>query len=675
MKQTGQTWNKKQILWAVILGLALCFVFALVYKAQLAEKFTKPVFATLKIEHKDNGQVEMSANNPVIVEAFECTVPDLQVLYVETVGVISNPDAMLHITVSDADTGKIYYEKDRPAKGAEKKNKKKRIRVGIWDDPVFKESEGKRLVLTMELQNPGDTVFYVNADQKPGLVAMFGGDPANKTNVISGMKYASCWKLRSMYAVLCLALFIFFELMYMLIVVKKLPVLKFYIPMALLLGMIMNVVIAPHGVPDEPWHIDTAYKYSNRMMFAGDTGIEGTIYKRTCDVKMEDMLANGVESNSYYQLAHHTFERPDDQELIAVPYVDSSNIVPGIFFIPMAFGITIGRLLGLSTMLMLLIGRFMNLLVFVLLTGFAIRILPVGKNMLAALGFLPIALQQGASASYDAMINGIIYVFIALCMSLSLEKTYKKWQVVLLVLCGILTAVVKGGVYLPLLLLVFLLIHAKRKEHSLKVMPKHKKGMLITAVICGIIIVFCGALYYYFPVIKQLFAGQDTAVTEDTLYSLGYLLCHPLNVVYLYWNTLINGGETLLRGFFGGLLSWLDIKISWVLLLVLVFSLVLFANVEGDKYCGNKKKRIYMFAVFLISLVLILLSMLVAFTSISSSKISGVQGRYFLCIAPLLCMATTTSLVNVSEEKCRKVWMTVIATEILIVLQIVVGAM
>ena len=530
-------------------------------------------------------------------------------------------------------------------------------------------------MLTMELQNPGDTVFYVNADQKPGLVAMFGGDPANKTNVISGMKYASCWKLRSMYAVLCLTLLIFFELMYMLIVVKKLPVSKFYIPMALLFGMIMNVVIAPHGVPDEPWHIDTAYKYSNKMMFAGDTGIEGTIYKRTCDVKMEDMLANGVESNSYYQLAHHTFERPVDQELIAVPYVDSSNIVPGIFFIPMAFGITIGRLLGLSTMLMLLIGRFMNLLVFVLLTEFAIRILPVGKNMLAALGFLPIALQQGASASYDAMINGIIYVFIALCMSLSLEKTYKKWQAVLLVFCGILTAVVKGGVYLPLLLLVFLLIHAKRKEHSLKVMPKHKKGMLITAVICGIIIVFCGALYYYFPVIKQLFAGQDTAVTEDTLYSLGYLLRHPLNVVYLYWNTLINGGETLLRGFFGGLLSWLDIKISWVLLLVLVFSLVLFANVEDDKYCGNKKKRIYMFAVFLISLVLILLSMLVAFTPISSSKISGVQGRYFLCIAPLLYLATTTSIVHVSEDKCRKVWMTVIATEVLIVLQIIAGAM
>ena len=101
----------------------------------------------------------------------------------------------------------------------------------------------------------------------------------------------------------------------------------------------------------------------------------------------------------------------------------------------------------------------------------------------------------------------------------------------------------------------------------------------------------------------------------------------------------------------------------------------MFANVEGDKYCGNKKERIYMFAVFLISLVLILLSMLVAFTSISSSKISGVQGRYFLCIALLLYLATTTSLVNVSEEKCRKVWMTVIATEILIVLQIVVGAM
>ena len=675
MKQTGQRWSKKQIFWAVILGLVLCFVFALVYKAQLADKFTKPVFATLKIEHKDNGQVEMSANNPVIVETFECTVPDLQVLYVETVGVVSNPDAMLHITISDADTGKLYYQIDRLAKGAAKKDKKKRIRVGIWDDPVFQDSEGKRLVLTMELQNPGDAVFYVNADQKPGFVSMFGGDPANKTNIISGMKYASCWQLRSMYAVLCLALLIFFELMYMLVVVKRLPVSKFYIPMALLFGMIMNVVIAPHGVPDEPWHIDTAYKYSNKMMFVGDTGIDGTIYKRTCDVKMEDMLANGVESNSYYQLAHHTFEKPEERELITVPYVDSSNIVPGIFFIPMALGITIGRLLGLSTMLMLLIGRFMNLLVFVLLTGFAIRILPVGKNMLAALGFLPIALQQGASASYDAMINGVIYVFIALCMSLSLEKTYKKWQVVLLVICGILTAVVKGGVYLPVLLLVFLLIHAKKKDHSLNAIPKCKKRILITAVICGIAVVFCGALYYYFPVIKQLFAGQDTEITEDTLYSLGYLIHHPLNVVYLYWNTFINGGETLLRGFFGGLLSWVDIKISWVLLLVLVFSLVLFSNVEGDTYCGSKKKRIYMFAVFLVSLVLILLSMLVAFTPISSSKISGVQGRYFLCVAPLFYMAATTSIVHVSEEKCRNVWMTVIATEVLIVLQIIAGAM
>lgn len=125
MKQTGQTWKKKQILWAVILGLALCFVFALVYKAQLADKFTKPVFATLKIEHKDNGQVEMSANNPVIVEAFECTVPDLQVLYVETVGVISNPDAMLHITVSDADTERFIMRKTGRQKGLQRKIRKK----------------------------------------------------------------------------------------------------------------------------------------------------------------------------------------------------------------------------------------------------------------------------------------------------------------------------------------------------------------------------------------------------------------------------------------------------------------------------------------------------------------------------------------------------------------------
>ena len=137
------------------------------------------------------------------------------------------------------------------------------------------------------------------------------------------------------------------------------------------------------GVPDEPGHLDTAYKYSNKILFVEDTGNPGTIYKRRCDVEMSDMLANGLESNSYFQLMTDTFHRAEDTELMEVGYVDSTNLVPGIVYIPSALGISLGRILGLSAMFTLQMARVFNLICFVLLAWAAVRMIPFGKNVLA----------------------------------------------------------------------------------------------------------------------------------------------------------------------------------------------------------------------------------------------------------------------------------------------------
>ena len=74
-----------------------------------------------------------------------------------------------------------------------------------------------------------------------------------------------------------------------------------FIPMAVILGIVFQCLITVGGVPDEPGHLDTAYKYSNKILLVEDTETPGTIYKRVCDVEMSDMLANGLESNSYYR--------------------------------------------------------------------------------------------------------------------------------------------------------------------------------------------------------------------------------------------------------------------------------------------------------------------------------------------------------------------------------------
>ena len=81
-----------------------------------------------------------------------------------------------------------------------------------------------------------------------------------------------------------------------------------------------------------------------------------------------------------------------------------------------------GRILGLSAMLTFQLGRIFNLLVFILLIRLAIGVTPYWKNLFGALGLLPITLQQAASASYDAIINGLVFLSIAKTLRSSIRS-------------------------------------------------------------------------------------------------------------------------------------------------------------------------------------------------------------------------------------------------------------
>ena len=609
--------KNRQLFYGIALLCILSIVCMLVYKAQIRDKLDKAVHGTLMSEHKDNGTIYINGDSPVLTEMFICRVPELKQLRIQCKGEKTDAGAVLVMTLTDADSGKEYYHKEE--KVSELVQGKNAVMIAMKLKKKLSDSEGEQLILSWELLSPGQTQLAITANVKPGMVVACNGQQDNKSNVIYDWKYADCRELKSMYALLCAALLLMGMVGYNLIIVRKLPADKFYLPIALILGLIFQVLIPVHGVPDEPGHMDTAYKYSNKLLFVEDTGVPGTIYKRQCDIEMGDLLANGVESNSYYMLKYHTFERPDNTELKAVNYVDSSNLVPGIVFLPGAIGISIGRILGLSALFTLQLGRICNLIFFVLVCSMAIRRIPYGKNLLALLGLLPIAMQQGASASYDAVINGIIFLFIAECFRLAEmeHRTGTDW--ILLIISGILAVLLKGGVYAPVLLTLALLRNGKGKA--------------------------------------------------------AWIVRHPVKLVYLYWNTFMKRGDNYLRGLLGGKLSWLDIEIKWIFLVVLLVGLLLMVNVKGDKFPKTKKRCGLIVAAGGIPVLLIILSMVFAYTKAGAAAVGGVQGRYFLAVAPLLFLPFTTDMVEVSDQQCRRIWMTMLVTEIIIVLQVVVLVM
>lgn len=656
---------KNQIIGGLVLVLFLCAIFTLIYKAQLEDSFDKNVNCTLMWEHKQNNAIELSAEKTSLTQVFTCTVPDLKLLTIECNGKKIDANTYIELSLTEPGTGKEYYYKKAKLRSVAKTGKKK---IKMKMDKSIQDSENKQFILNVSLIDAGESRVRVTANYKAGIVTSVDGVQDNKTNIIYSMQYSNTKQLKSLYGMICVELLLLALLSYYLIIVCRKSVEQFYVPLALLMGFIFQAVVVVHGVPDEPWHMDTAYKLSNKLLFVEDTDEPGYLMKRQCDVIMSDMLANGVESNSYYQVLNHTLEIPDDTGLVKVAYTDSSNIVPDYIFLPTAIGISIGRLLGLSAMLTLQLGRICNLIVFVLLTWLAIRKIPYGKNVLGAIGMLPIALQQGASASYDAMINGILFLFIASCLQLLEKQKYKKRDILLIIVLIVLIAMVKGGVYLPVVLLTVLILDKWNIADQIKAINKK----WIIAGLGLMIILIIAMIWKFLPVVSAIMVREVDGADKNALYSLPYLLERPLNGVYLYWNTLIESGAGHLCGMLGGKLGWHDIQMSWIFVIANLISILLLVNVEQDQYKSNAKRRISILAICVVSVVLIMLSMLFACTTLGDTRILGLQGRYYLPMAPLLFMITSNSMIRVGKTQSERIWMSYILVGMMITLQFVV---
>ena len=85
---------------------------------------------------------------------------------------------------------------------------------------------------------------------------------------------------------------------------------------------------------------------------------------------------------------------------------------------------------------------------------------------------------------------------------------------------------------------------------------------------------------------------------------------------------------------------------------------------------GNRKQKLYMTATACaLSAGLIFLSMLVGYTKNNLNYIQGIQGRYFLPLAPAFLLLAGNKMIHVQREQRAAIWMTVLVTEILLVLQ------
>ncbi|MGK0552347.1 DUF2142 domain-containing protein [Enterococcus faecalis] len=97
-----------------------------------------------------------------------------------------------------------------------------------------------------------------------------------------------------------------------------------------------------------------------------------------------------------------------------------------IMHIPQLIGMTIGQVIYPSMGVMVMAGRIMNALFYIVSLYFIIKKIKFGKLALMFLALLPIMVQQAASMSYDVVNNVLIFGFLAVLSDLYSKRKFTK---------------------------------------------------------------------------------------------------------------------------------------------------------------------------------------------------------------------------------------------------------
>ena len=138
---------------------------------------------------------------------------------------------------------------------------------------------------------------------------------------------------------------------------------------------------------------------------------------------------------------------------------ESYLFVPIVGAIPSALGLWMGRLLHLSFVGTFILGRWFNLLFYVLVVFGAIGITPVKKVLFAVVGLLPTALFLASGYSNDPWLLSLSMLGIALFVRLHRSSSVGSLTVASFIPCfiSLSLAIMVKAVYFPLLGLLFLM--------------------------------------------------------------------------------------------------------------------------------------------------------------------------------------------------------------------------
>jgi uncharacterized membrane protein len=418
---------------------------------------------------------------------------------------------------------------------------------------------------------------------------------------------------------------------------------RFFPISLLMLGVIFSLFFPAGRVPDERYHFQMSYAYANLISFNKNPN-----EIRSEDLVIDkDLLADGNIDSSTWKNEQDYFsifatKTSTDEFPKKITASDWSSNPPQLKLIS-ALGINLARLLNLSGILLFYIGRIFNLFFGATLIIIAVRITPIGKNIMMSVALLPMTLHLLGSYSYDAGIIGLSFILIALLLrAIYAPNKINIKEISLITLFSILLAPCKI-VYMFISCLFFLIPSSRF----------NKKHLAFFYKILLFLIVISSIIFFRLPTLQTISSSTQVDVRgleTGTFYSISDVLLHPGKTIMMYLRTFHALGDFYLYSMVGGSLGWLQDNLRAPYYLDGTLFLCLFIAAQrsnDDPYVPSKKSRMVFGLITVASVLAIMLSMLIGWTFNTEIVINGVQGRYFLPVLPLGLLAMRNHTIQI----------------------------
>lgn len=437
-------------------------------------------------------------------------------------------------------------------------------------------------------------------------------------------------------------------------------------------GLLFVFLVPPLQAPDENSHFLRAYQVSD-FNFTSDpirvNGVEryGGYVPKSINEAAPALLGDvaGKPQNKFQPgLIKKYIAQPLNQADKEPTIVEAGGMYSPIVYIPQSIGINIGKVFNASPLLLIWLGRLANLLFWILLVYFAVKLIPVGKWALAILALNPVSTFLSASLSPDVTNVGLAFLFIAIVFSAvtsSATLSHKKIALILFVL-----AALSLGKPVNLIFALLLFVIPVRQFGGWKRYATFVGSGVVLAV--GLFVLWNLQAK---PVVDAAILSQSGGLNVSSSGQISYIFSQPVSYI---WDIIRNYvlvsprtyGDAVLTTLFG-VVGWLDTNIPfWT---ITTYTLGLFLALLygfGRGAVLTIRQKAWLAVIFMLGFVGNITAMYLNATTVGSGVIAGVQGRYFMAILPLLfgIIIFPKKILNITNKSMALV----AATTILIVL-------